>query len=154
MRPRRFNRTSSARHETSTYRVLKLGLLAIMLSLVYRNGASAEWVRAGGTHKFDAYADLATIGDTDQKAMMWTMKDFKTVRQIPRGAYRSLTIKKQYDCRSHQSRQLRLKYYTQPLAKGRLLFAGKGTKQWSRVIPGSDTETEWKIACKRALGGA
>jgi hypothetical protein len=130
--------------------MVKHGCFVVLSIFIACGPASAEWVRVGGTHKFDAYADLATIGVTDRKTTMWTMKNFKIVRQIPRGAYRSLTIKKQYDRRNHQSRQLRSKYYTEPMAKGRLLFAGKGTKQWSRVIPGSDVETEWKIACTQA----
>jgi hypothetical protein len=79
---------------------------------------------------------------------MWTMKDFHVIRQIPRGAYRSVKTKKQYYCRGNRSRLLLSNCFTEPMGKGRLLLSGAGTKQWSRVIPGSDSETEWKIACK------
>lgn len=79
---------------------------------------------------------------------MWAMKDFHLIRQIPRGAYCSVKTKKQYDCRGNRSRLLLSKYFTEPMGKGRLLLAGAGTKQWSRVIPSSNSETEWKIACK------
>jgi hypothetical protein len=76
------------------------------------------------------------------------MKDFHLIRQIPRGAYCSVKTKKQYDCRGNRSRLLLSKYFTEPMGKGRLLLAGAGTKQWSRVILSSNSETEWKIACK------
>jgi len=37
----------------------------ILLTLLCYGTVSAEWVRTGGTHKYDAYADLATIGVID-----------------------------------------------------------------------------------------
>lgn len=128
--------------------MLKQILLITMLILLSCGTVMAEWVRAGGTHKYDGYTDLATIGATAQRVTMWTMKDFKVTRQIPLGAFRSVKIKKQYDCRDNKIRLLALKYFTEPMGKGRLLFSGKGTKQWSRVTPESDHETEWKFACK------
>jgi len=50
-------------------------------------------VRVGGTHKYEAYADFSTIGVTDQKATMWTMKNYMVDRHIPPGTYRSVKIK-------------------------------------------------------------
>ena len=129
--------------------MLKQILLITMLILFPCGTVMAEWVRAGGTHKYDGYTDLSTIGANAQRVTMWTMKDFKVTKQIPLGAFRSVKIKKQYDCRGNKSRLLLLKYFTEPMGKGRVLFSGKGTQQWSRVTPESDNETEWKIACKR-----
>ena len=112
--------------------------------------ASAEWVRAGGTHKYDGYVDMATIAPTRQRVTLWTLKDFKVIRQIPKGPYHSMAVKKQFDCRAGKGRLLQTKYYMEQMGKGRAFFTTQGTRQWSRVIPGSDGETEWKIACQIA----
>ena len=96
----------------------------------------------GLTHKYDGYLDMTTTAPTTETVRLWTMKDFKVTRQIPSGWYRSMKIKKQFDCRNNRSRLLSSKYYTGQTAQG--------TRQWSRVIPGSDGEAEWKIACRKA----
>ncbi|MBS0171991.1 MAG: hypothetical protein JSR62_16715 [Nitrospira sp.] len=111
--------------------------------------ASAEWVLVGGTHKYDGYVDMATIGPTGKTVTLWTLKDFKVDRQIPQGTYRSVKIKKQIDCDGRKSRPLQTKYYAGQMAKGRPMQAGKATREWSRVTPGSDGEAELKIACKK-----
>lgn len=127
------------------------GMLVLFGLLLCTVGpASAEWVRAGGTHKYDGYVDMATIAPTGQRVTLWTLRDFKVTRQIPTGPYHSMAVKKQFDCRAGKGRLLRTKYYTEQMGKGRAFFSTKGTRQWSRVIPGSDGETEWKIACQIA----
>lgn len=128
--------------------MFKPSFLVALLVLAAWETASAEWVRVGGTHKYQAYADLSTIGVTDQTATMWTMKDYMVVRHIPRGTYRSVKIKKQFDCLGSRSRPLRSKYYAEPMGRGRPLLAGSAPRKWSRVIPGSDAELEWKRACR------
>jgi len=111
--------------------------------------ASAEWVRVGGTHKYVGYVDMATIGPSDHMVTLWTLKDFTVTRQVARGPYRSTRTKKQYDCRNNRSRLLFAKYYAEQMGKGRLVYQGKGTKQWAKVAPGSDGEAEWKVACRK-----
>jgi hypothetical protein len=34
------------------------------------------------------------------------------------------------------------------MAQGRILYAAQATREWSRVIPGSDDDAEMKIACR------
>ncbi|HMU30866.1 MAG TPA: hypothetical protein PKD43_12270, partial [Nitrospira sp.] len=117
--------------------------------LLWANAASAEWMKVGGTHKYDGYVDMATIGPTGKTVTLWTLKDFKVDRQIPQGTYRSVRIKKQIDCEGHKSRPLHNKYYASQMGKGRPMQSGKATREWSRVTPGSDGEAEFKIACKK-----
>lgn len=126
-------------------RRLAVGALTVVLC----GTASAEWVRTGGTHKYDGYVDLATIGQPDKNVTLWTLRDFTVTRQVARGPYRSVKTKKQYDCRNNRSRILFSRYYAEQMGKGRLVYQGKGTKQWAKVAPGSDGEAEWKIACRK-----
>lgn len=115
--------------------------------------AAAEWVRVGGTHKYDRYADVTTIGVSGLKATLWTLRDFRVERAIPRGPYRSLTIKRQYDCRERKSRPLHIRYYSKGMAQGPVLYAAPATRQWSRVVPGSDDDAEIKVACRQLRRG-
>ncbi len=124
------------------------GFVVIVIAALFYGEASAEWVRVGGTHKYDGYVDMATIGQTEQTVTLWTLRDFTVTRQVARGPYRSMKTKKQYDCRNNRSRLLFTKYYAEQMGKGRLVYQGKGTKQWAKVAPGSDGEAEWKVACR------
>lgn len=126
------------------------GLWVLVLATLCYGEASAEWVRVGGTHKYDGYVDMATIGRTEQTATLWTLRDFTVIRQVVRGPYRSVKTKKQYDCRNYRSRLLFTKYYAEQMGQGRVVYQGKGTKQWAKVAPGSDGEAEWKVACRKA----
>lgn len=123
--------------------------MVVVSTLLFVNTASAEWLMVGGTHKYDGYVDMSTIGPTGKTVTLWTLKDFKVDRQIPQGTYRSVRIKKQIDCEGHKSRPLQTKYYASQMGKGRPLQSGKATREWSRVTPGSDGEAELKIACKK-----
>lgn len=114
---------------------------------------AAEWVRVGGTHKYDRYVDMTTIGVSGQNVTLWTLRDFRVQRSIPRGPYRSLTIKRQYDCSQRKSRPLRVRYYPQGMGQGRVLYAVPATREWSRVVPGSDDDAEMKIACRQVPSG-
>ena len=111
--------------------------------------AAAEWVRVGGTHKYDRYVDMTTIGVSGPKVTLWTLRDFRVERAIPRVPYRSLSIKRQYDCRQRKSRPLHSRYYPQAMAQGRVLYAAPATREWSRVVPGSDDDAEMKVACRQ-----
>ncbi|MFO0730135.1 MAG: hypothetical protein U0361_03910 [Nitrospiraceae bacterium] len=125
-------------------------VVAVLGLILYWGGtASAEWVKTGGTHKYDGYVDMSTIAPPAQLVTMWTLKDFTVTRQIPAGDYRSVKTKRQYDCKNQRSRPLSVKYYAGQMAKGRLLFAGKGTREWSRVTPTSEGHAEMSIACKQ-----
>jgi hypothetical protein len=97
--------------------------------------SAAEWVRVGGTHKYDRYVDMTTIGVSGPKVTLWTLRDFRVERAIPGGPYRSLKIKRQYDCDQRKSRPLHVRYYSQALAQGPVLYAAPATREWSRVVP-------------------
>ena len=129
--------------------MLKYLGLGLFSTLLWCTTASAEWQLVGGTHKYDGYLDMSTIGPTGKTVTLWTLRDFKVDRQIPQGTYRSVRIKKQIDCEARKSRPLQTKYYATQMGKGRPLQSGKATREWSRVTPGSDGEAELKIACKK-----
>ena len=50
------------------------GFVVIVIAALFYGEASAEWVRVGGTHKYDGYVDMATIGQTEQTVTLWTLK--------------------------------------------------------------------------------
>lgn len=113
--------------------------------------AADEWVRVGGTHKYDRYVNMTSIGTWGPTVTLWTLRDFHVERAIPRGPYRSVKIKRQYHCGQRKSRPLHVRYYPQGMAQGHLLFAAPATREWSRVVPGSDDDSEMTVACRTVL---
>ena len=110
--------------------------------------AADEWVRVGGTHKYDRYVNMTSIGVWGPTVTLWTLRDFRVQGAIPGGPYRSLKIKRQYHCDQRKSRPLHVRYYPQALAQGPVLYAAPATREWSRVAPGSDDATEMQVACR------
>jgi hypothetical protein len=96
---------------------------------------------------------MTTIGVSEQRVTLWTLRDFRVERAIPRGPYRSLTIKRQYDCSQRKSRPLHTRYYPDGMAQGLVLYAAPATREWSRVVSGSDDDAEMKVACRQAHRG-
>ena len=137
----------------------RLGIMIVICAELFlhdtrrANLAAAEWARVGGTHKYDRYVDMTTIGVSEQRVTLWTLRDFRVERAIPRGPYRSLTIKRQYDCSQRKSRPLHTRYYPDGMAQGLVLYAAPATREWSRVVPGSDDDAEMKVACRQAHRG-
>ena len=149
----RLNRSGRQADRSQPRRSMRGAILWLSLlwcTVAFCGLASAEWVRVGGTHKYDGYVDMATIGPSDHAVTLWTMRDFTVTRQVARGAFRSMKTKKQYDCRNNRSRLLFSKYYAGQMGKGRLIYQGQGTKQWAKVVPGSESEAEWKVPCRKA----
>ncbi len=143
-----------AKHPLKVFRVCGIVAFCVMVAYVPLVGAvaqAAEWVNVGGTHKFDRYVDMTTIGVSGQRVTLWTVRDFRVERAIPRGPYRSIRIKRQYDCHGKKSRSLHQWFYKQAMGQGRVLYAAQATREWSRVIPGSDDEAEMKVACRSVL---
>ncbi|TKB68703.1 MAG: hypothetical protein E8D52_06820 [Nitrospira sp.] len=138
-------------HRFSIMIVICVGLF--LHDTLRANLPAAEWARVGGTHKYDRYVDMTTIGVSGQRVTLWTLRDFRIERAIPRGPYRSLTIKRQYDCSQRKSRPLRAPYYPDGMAQGLVLYAAPATREWSRVVPGSDDDVEMKVACRQAHRG-
>lgn len=133
---------------------IMIGMVGILLgSMPAATLSASNWIRVGGTHKYDRYVDMTTIGLPETKATLWTLRDFQLERAIPHGPYRSLKIKRQYDCRQRKSRPLHVRYYPQAMAQGRIVYAAPATREWSRVVPGSDDDAEMKVAC-RAVSSA
>lgn len=129
--------------------MIGIGMVGILLgSMPAATLSASNWIRVGGTHKYDRYVDMTTIGLSETKATLWTLRDFRFERAIPRGPYRSLKIKRQYDCRQRKSRPLHVRYYPQAMAQGRIVYAAPATREWSRVVPGSDDDAEMKVACR------
>lgn len=137
---------------TRVRRSLAVTWVIVVMAATGVSVEATEWVKVGGTHKYDRYVDMTTIGPSETKATLWTLRDLRVERAIRNGPYRSITIKRQYDCEQQQSRPLHVRYYRAAMGQGPVLYAAQATREWSRVIPGSDDESEMKVACRRYRG--
>ncbi len=65
---------------------IMIGMVGIFLgSMPAATLSASNWIRVGGTHKYDRYVDMTTIGVSETKATLWTLRDFRFERAIPRG---------------------------------------------------------------------
>ena len=101
-----------------------------------------------GTHKYDGYVDMATIGPTGKTVTFWTLKDFVD-RQIPQGTYRSVKIKKQIDCEAGKSRPLQTKYYAGQMGGWPPHAGGQGDAGNGRESRRGDGEAEFRWSARR-----
>jgi hypothetical protein len=113
-------------------------------------GAHAAWERAGATDDgMVIYADAATLQKTGDVAKMWGMLDYKTPEKDGAGgAYQSVKLLQEFDCKTAQGRTRYFSFHAGPMASGQLVHSElRVDSEWlpaNRARPG---ETLWKVAC-------
>ena len=119
-------------------------LLAIMSS-----DAMAEWARVGtaSNETVTFYADPATIRKTGSRVKMWSLSDYKTVRQSRGMQFMSMMEQNEYDCKEEKSRTLYISVHSENMGRGNIVHNDDETSDWSPVLPSSIIESLWKFAC-------
>ncbi len=127
---------------------------AVMLVLltVMSTSAMAEWILVSGSEVDDitAYADPATtIHSPDNRAIMWTLVDYKTAQKANGKTFMSVKSQNEYDCKEERSRISYANVYLKNMAGGEIVSTSIKPHEWEQNEPGSVGEALWKIACKR-----
>ena len=88
--------------------------LTLLLLLMVSTNVFAEWTRLSESADGDMtiYTDLGTIKRKGHKVKMWSLDDFKTVRESD--GYRRLSAmsRYEYDCEEETSRLLDFLWYS------------------------------------------
>lgn len=119
----------------------------LLLALVCSN-ASAEWVLVANTERASHYFDPNIVRGNSGMVRIWDLTAVKTaIEEIPGKSIWSSKTQREYDCKEERTRILYGSLHTGKMGEGETVNTDPEPKGWVQVIPGSATETMWKIAC-------
>ena len=129
--------------------------LLVLLLLMVSTSVFSEWtaVSVSSDNNRTNYVDVGTIKKKGNKVKMWTMYDYKTVKMIDKNEkqtvrYLSMVNYDEYDCEEETWKMLDLYLYSGNMGDGEVVGSSTNIKDEAKsVIPGSITETLFKIAC-------
>jgi len=124
-------------------------ILMILLAVV-SSGSRAEWVEIGETEEKDltVYADPTTIRKTGNTVKMWSLDDYKSVRNTLGLMNLSSRSLNEYDCKEKQVTMHFLYVHSGNMGRGEAVqINGEYCCWWSHVSPESMGEILWKFAC-------
>jgi hypothetical protein len=127
--------------------MIRLSLITLLV--LSTSPAYAEWVKLSDSDETGktVYVDPTTIRRNSNLVKMWQFYDYKTVQTV--GGIRFLTAKEQweFDCAEERSRVLALKEFSGNMGSGTVVDTNSQVGKWEPVMPGSMSQTVWKIAC-------
>jgi hypothetical protein len=123
----------------------------MLLSFALISCATApEWTEIDNNRSMATYADLSSIGWSGSRVEMWSLIDLKQARRDITGKlFMSTKLRREYDCKEHQSRNLYFSFYSWHMAEGEIGYVGADPENWTPIPPESINEILWKIACEK-----
>ena len=78
---------------------------------------------------------------------MWSIIDYRKVKEVM--SIRALSSKslEEYDCVSQEERTLSLTFFSGNISDGNALYTDSDAQKWTPISPGSLNESLWKAAC-------
>lgn len=127
---------------------MKKMLLTSILALITHT-VMADWslVDENTDGSVTIYTDFGTIQKTENKVKMWSLGDFKTVKEFSGIEFLSSKYQKEYDCKQEQTRMLAFTLFSANMGEGQVVYSNGDPDEWEPVIPGSVAKTLWEIAC-------
>ena len=113
----------------------------------------AEWELVSNDNNSDIYADTATIRKKGNFVEMWRMRNYFEVQVESSGIkYRSSIMMTRYGCNDKTAGLVSWIDYSKEYGQGEPVLSvtqKKNDIQDKPIVPGSVSETAWKIACGR-----
>ncbi|WP_304054228.1 surface-adhesin E family protein [Nitrosomonas communis] len=127
---------------------MKKMLLTSILALITHT-VMADWslVDENTDGSVTIYTDFGTIQKTENKVKMWSLGDFKTVKEFSGIEFLSSKYQKEYDCKQEQTRMLAFTLFSANMGEGQVVYSNGDPDEWEPVILGSVAKTLWEIAC-------
>lgn len=131
---------------------MKKILLTLILALI-AHAVMAGWslVDESADGSTIIYVDFDTIQKTEDNIKMWSLGDFKTVKEFSGIEFLSSKYQKEYDCKQEQARMLAFTLFSANMGEGQVVYSNSDPDEWEPVIPGSVAKTLWEIACGKLL---
>ncbi len=101
---------------------MKKMLLTSILALIAHT-VMADWslVDENTDGSVTIYTDFGTIQKTENKVKMWSLGDFKTVKEFSGIEFLSSKYQKEYDCKQEQMRMLAFTLFSANMGEGQVV---------------------------------
>lgn len=120
----------------------------ILLVVVSSNAQAEEWVAVNRNEYATGYAYPATLIKQGNLARMWSLVDCKTISNFIGGPpFMSIKSHEEFDCQTKKLRTLAYSLHSEKMGGGEVVLSDTTPGQWEPVLPGSQIELFWNLAC-------
>ena len=131
--------------------------LLFVVLLITCSASWAEWELCGATGKGDEntlyFCDTSTIRRNGAISRMWRMNSNSNLQRDPYGdRYMSVKSLWAYNCIDETGVTISVISYSKSMGEGKVVRSvtlKERDWRWGPIVPGSVSETSWKIACGR-----
>ena len=117
----------------------------------FKSNGMAEWLKYAGNDEETHYYMPESIRILDDKAKVWALVDFKSVKTLDTYRYLSGKVQHQFDCQEEQSKLLYSTFYSENMGEGDVVLQVNllPHANWAPIIPETMLELLYKRACSR-----
>lgn len=113
-------------------------------------GAITEWVEVFKSNQQTLYANPSSLLRNGFNVKMWRLTDYKVPEINGDFVYSSKKLYEEYDCQNEKYRLLYVSLYPENMGAGKAMYTRSETYSWQRVLPDTDSEAMWEIACEQS----
>ncbi len=136
---------------------LRICLRFILLTvlLLQAAAATAGWIKVGEVEEGTAivYIDPALVRRNGERAQLWVLRDFSSMRSVGRDHAQSVKEQWETDCKDYQARMLEFFWMSERMGAGSVVLTNRDGGNWRRVVPRTVVETLWNAACTNKKAG-
>ena len=117
----------------------------------FKSNGMAEWLKYAGNDEETHYYMPESIRILDDKAKVWALVDFKSVKTLDTYRYLSGKVQHQFDCQEEQSKLLYSAFYSENMGEGDVVLQVNllPHANWAPIMPETMLELLFKRACSR-----
>lgn len=126
-------------------------LFLIILVVLTCEPVYAEWMPVSEIERLatTVFVDPDTIFRKGEVVKLWVLYDSKTAQFGRGGPLLSTRAESEFDCIEERSRILALTDFSGNEGSGKVVYSNSDEQKWEPVIPGSVSQTLWKVACDK-----
>ncbi|SDW82557.1 surface-adhesin E family protein [Nitrosomonas communis] len=129
------------------------GILLASIIALATNAVMADWSLVDESADGSAiiYSDFDTVQIDGNKIKMWSLGDFRTVKETNGVKFLSSKYQKEYDCKLGQVRMLAFILFSSNMGEGQVVYSDNQPDKWAPVAAGTVGETLWRLACEKNI---
>jgi len=116
-------------------------------SVTENKTAVTDWVEVYKSHQLTLYADTSSLINNGKTVKVWRLADYKVAEINGDFVYLSRKLYEEYDCNNEKYRQLYVSLYPEKMGEGKPIYSNAETYAWTPVLPNTESDAMWEIAC-------